>query len=512
MARYKPYDYGQLTMIPISLEDQLVPGTIEHTIHYLIEERLDLSSFDQEYGNDQSGCKAYDPRVLLKAVLLGYARGKKSSRKLEVACRQNVVFMALTCGQKPDHSTFASFVSGMGEERIEALFTQVLLVCEEEGLLGGTHFSLDGLKLSSNASKEGSGTLKDLEKKHEKLKELVKKAMVEHKRNDRRGQGGDDGGKRLSRLKQKADRIERFLKENKPKQGRQGGEIQSNVTDNESAKMKTSHGIVQGYNAQAMVDSEHQIVVRADVFGEGGDESAVRPMIEGAKANLEAAGCGTAVLEQAVLTADTGYFTKENLEACEEAGVDAYIPDRMFRKRDPRFAEAGRHRRPTDKHKKQYRSVRTRFGPDDFHFDGSGRLVCPAGHRLCGSGANFKSGEYRAVSYRALRSACTNCPLRQRCLRDPKQTTPRQVRIFRKPTAEGLMGIMKRKIDTMDGRRTYSMRLGIVEPVFANIRAQKGMDRFTLRGRGKVNVQWKLYCMVHNLEKLGGYGYAFSEN
>jgi len=66
---------------------------------------------------------------------------------------------------------------------------------------------------------------------------------------------------------------------------------------------------------------------------------------------------------------------------------------------------------------------------------------------------------------------------------------------------------MKNKIDTVEGRRIYSMRLGNVEPVFGNIRAQKGMDRFTLRGRAKVNIQWKLYSMVHNIEKLGGYGW-----
>lgn len=103
MARYKPYDYNQLMMVPVSLEEQLVPGTLEYAIH------------------------------------LGYSRGLTSSRSLERACLENVTFMALTCGQKPDHSTIAPFVSSMGEE-VEALFTQVLLVCDEEGLLGGTHF------------------------------------------------------------------------------------------------------------------------------------------------------------------------------------------------------------------------------------------------------------------------------------------------------------------------------------------------------------------------------------
>ena len=168
MARYKAYDYNQLMMAPVSLEEQLIPGTLEYAIHHVVEERLDLSIFDERYCNDETGRKAIDPKVLLKIVLFGYSRGMLSSRSLERACFENITFMALACGQKPDHSTIAAFVSSLDYE-VEHLFTQVLLVCEEENLLGGTNFSLDGLKLSSNASKEWSGTFVDLQKKQEAL-------------------------------------------------------------------------------------------------------------------------------------------------------------------------------------------------------------------------------------------------------------------------------------------------------------------------------------------------------
>ena len=152
MPRYKAYDYDQLMMVPVSLEQQLVPGTLEYAIHQLIEERVDTSVFDEKYRNEETGRTAYDPKVLLKVVLFAYSRGILHSRRMERACKENVTFMALACGQKPDHSTLAAFVSSMGEERIVSLFTQVLLVCEQEGLLGGTQFSLDGLKLPANAS------------------------------------------------------------------------------------------------------------------------------------------------------------------------------------------------------------------------------------------------------------------------------------------------------------------------------------------------------------------------
>jgi len=239
MARYKPYDYKQKMLIPVSLSDQLIPGTLEYAIHHVVEDRLDLSIFEDRYRNDETGRKAIAPQVLLKIVLFGYSRGIISSRCLERACYENITFMALACGQRPDHSTIAAFVSSMDEE-IEALLTKVLMICDEEGLLGGTHFSLDGLKLSSNASKEWSGTFSDLRKKQEALERKLKEAISEHRAADKseRGKGGSDHKRRkerINRLKQKAERIEKFLSENEPKIGAGGKEIQSNVTDNESS-------------------------------------------------------------------------------------------------------------------------------------------------------------------------------------------------------------------------------------------------------------------------------------
>ena len=161
MAKYKQYDYKQMVMLPVSLEDQLAAGTLEFAIHTLVETRMDLSVFDEKYKNDETGRLAYDPKVLLKIVLFAYSRGLTGSRRIEQACRENVVFMALSCGVKPDHSTIAGFVSSMKAE-IAPLFRDVLLVCEEEGLLGGTFFALDGLKVPGYASKDWSGKLTEL--------------------------------------------------------------------------------------------------------------------------------------------------------------------------------------------------------------------------------------------------------------------------------------------------------------------------------------------------------------
>ncbi len=112
-------------MVQLDLEEQLPPGTLEHALHHLIEKRVPDEWFDALYANDELGRPAYSPRLLLKVILLGYARGIIGSRRLERACRENMTFLALACGIRPDHSTLAAFVLKL-ENRIELIFSEVL--------------------------------------------------------------------------------------------------------------------------------------------------------------------------------------------------------------------------------------------------------------------------------------------------------------------------------------------------------------------------------------------------
>ncbi|HEU0007512.1 MAG TPA: transposase [Terriglobia bacterium] len=173
MARYKHYDYAQTVRVPISLAKQLLPGTLEGAIHELSHRCVATAIFESRYKNDESGGAAYDPKILLKGVLFAYSRGIISSRKIERACQENITFMSLACGTVPDPSTIAAFIASMKEELI-AIFRDILLVCMEQELLGGTHFALDGLKLPSNAAKEWSGTFDDLKHKKEQLEAKVR--------------------------------------------------------------------------------------------------------------------------------------------------------------------------------------------------------------------------------------------------------------------------------------------------------------------------------------------------
>jgi transposase len=502
MAKYKQYSYKQMVMLSVSLEDQIVPGTLEFAIHTLVEERMDVSRFDEKYQNDDTGRLAYDPKVLLKVVLFGYSRGLNSSRKIERACCENVTFMALACRQRPDHSTIAAFVSSMQDE-IVPLFRDVLLVCEEMGLLGGTFFALDGLRLPSNASEQWTGTHAQLRRKKERMEAKVRQLVDEHADQDKADEDDLSGGtptgrlnreKQIERLEKKAARIERFLQESEPKCGPRGKEVTSNVTDNESAKMWTSHGPIQGYNGQALIDRKHQVIIHAEAFGHSQDYSHGPPMLDGAMHNLRRLGHGEGYFVGKILTADSNYHSTINIRTCEEIGLDAYIPDRFFRKRDPRFATR--------------RKPKKRFRLEDFRYDEAhDQYVCPNRKRLRLDAGRVRADGMIKRRYVADEQDCLGCLLRNRCLiAGGGKRKYLMVPIGVEPTH--LLRRMAAKVDTPQGRRIYPQRIAIAEPVFANIRAHKRLDRFTLRGKIKVTIQWVLYCMVHNIEKILNYGFT----
>ena len=155
MARYKPYDLRQDKLIQVRYADQIVPGWFEYTLDRIVEEHLDLSVFDRFYSNDETGRAAYDPKILLKVVLYAYSKGIVTSRQIEHACCKNVVFMALSADTRPHFTTIAGFVTDL-EKVIVELFANVLLYCDELGLIGKEHFAVDGCKMPSNASKRWS--------------------------------------------------------------------------------------------------------------------------------------------------------------------------------------------------------------------------------------------------------------------------------------------------------------------------------------------------------------------
>lgn len=501
MPRYKPVHRDPL-LLPVVLSEQLQPGTFEFALDHLVDHELDLSALDARFRNDETGASAYDPRVMLKIVLLAYSRGLNTSRRIEAACRQNVLFMAISGDSQPSYTHIAKFVRELGDQ-IQPLFTQVLLVCDRQGLIGRQMFAFDGVKLPSNASKERSGTHAELRHRAERLDKAARKMIEQHRSRDV-ADGPDEGGggarqRRIDELHREAQAMREFVAREQPRRNAKGQELKSNVTDNDSAKMATSKGVIQGYAAQAAVDSRHQVIVAADVIGSGSEQAMLLPMIELAQAVAD---------ETTVMTADAGFHSHENMRALHERGIPALVADGQMRKRDERFASQQRHRDKGDplhdKTKAQEQRVRL-FRPADFIVDReNNRLICPAGQTLYSSGNRCRINGRVAHKYKGTQAGCGGCSLRAQCLRDPQRTPIRQVAIFASGPGSGHLAteLMKQAIDSARGRTIYSQRIATVEPVFANIRHTKRLDRFTLRGKEKVGTQWRLYCLVHNIEKL----------
>ena len=515
MARYKEYDYSQGKFIPIHFDRQILPGTFEYTLNYLIDNEIDLSVFDSRYINDEMGAPAYDPAILLKIILYAYSRGIISSRKIARSCEENIIFMALSADTRPHFTTIAEFISTSGQKIID-LFLEVLLICDEMRLIGKEMFAVDGVKLPCNASKEWSGTRGELEKKREKMEKAIRQMVKRHREVDEREVDRgviEQEEQYVETLRRKVKKIKAWLRENEDKPGKSGKPIKSNITDNDSAKMKTSHGVIQGYDGVAVIDGKHQVVVHAEAFGAAQEHDLLIPMIEGARENFEAIGNKKDVFKEAKLTADSGFHTEANMKEVMAQGIDAYIADTGFRKRDPRFSDVDKYKERFRKERAEYYGVADLYRPHrDFTISqDKTHCICPSGKRLYRNGGNVVVNGQRAIKFHGRLTDCRVCELREKCLRHPDRTEARQVYFFqgrseKKP--ETFSEKMRRKIDSLRGRLIYNGRLGIAEPPFAHIRHALGLNRFTLRGKRKVDIQWKLYFIVHNLIKVHRYGEA----
>jgi len=515
MPNFKKYNYDQTTMVVINFEEQLQPNTFEFTLHRLIDSHIDLSAFYDKYKNEAGGRSAYDPAILLKIILFAYAKGITSSRQIQWQCEHNIIFKALSCDSVPHYTSIASFVSSY-PDAIESVFEQVLLVCDDQGLLGNELFAIDGCKMPSNAAKEHSGTLDELGKKREKIQRQIKQCMKEHKKLDRRKpkdrERKDQLEQSIDTLGQHFKKIDKFLKTAAPRMGqaKKPKEVKSNITDNESGKMLTSKGTLQGYNGVAAADKKHQIVVEAQAFGEGQEHHTLKPIIDGIRDRYRRAGISDDIIaEQVVVTADTGFANEANYEYLKTAKINAYIPDNQFRSRDPRH----KHQKDTygKRHQDTAKGLMKVIPASEFVFNVKNKSCrCPAGNELWLKNETVESNGKQKLFFEGKLTDCRHCPLKKQCMRNPESADTReghgrQVSITRS-NGRTATDWMKRRVDSQLGKQIYGHRMSVIEPVFGNIGTNKRLNRFSLRGKQKVQGQWRLFCLVHNIEKLMRYG------
>ena len=436
----------QMYLMPVSLRDWLPEG---HLAWFMLEavEEIDLSRFYLKYRADGWGRAAYDPQMMVSALLYAYCLGVCSSRQIERACEMDVAFRVITGNLKPDYSTICRFRSE-NEGELGRLFTEVLRLCAEAGLVKAGTVALDGTKMKASSALSANRTQEHIE---EEVRKMLAEARERDEEEDRlfgKDSRGDevpeelkDRRSRLARLKECHERLVREKEEKiraqvemvekreaeekvaghkkrgrKPKEaaavGQEEANSKANVTEPDSRIMKTRAGYIQGYNAQGAVD-RGQIILAADVTQEPNDVRQLHPMTEQTQQELKAAGIEEAIKSE---LADAGYWSERNLAESSPA--------------DPEFIIA------TTKDWKQRKAMREQGAP-------RGRI--------------------------------------------PKHLSPRDR--------------MERKLLTKRGSSLYKLRCQMVEPVFGQIKSRVG-DTFMRRGLEAVQSEWRLICATHNLLKL----------
>ena len=491
MAKYRTSDVaaGQGLFLSVNLQEQLLPGSFEYMLNEILGTKIDLGRFDTKYKNDLTGASAVPPSVLLKLIIYGYHKGCMSSRKIYDLNNNNIIAKALTCDMAIHWTTIADFISG-NKEAVEETFTQVLMYCNELGLIGGENFAVDGLRLPSNASIDMSGTEKQLTKRLAAYRRMAASHIKRHERKDKQGTNDEMTEERFTkRQKQINSRIEKissFIERMQKKEGRNVEEIHSNVTDNESAMIHSAKGYIQGYVGIAVADQKSQIITSAQAFGSANETEHLPEMLDRNAKNLEKAGIKCEEGKKTTMSADANYFSAENLLACKEHGIDAVIADSQAARR---IGADGENR---------YEIEDFKYNENDDYYE------CPHGKRLEYKRETTQAGIEGKV-YQASLTDCKQCPVFSKCSWSKKkqnqQVQGKALRITEKNKQGNVCRQMRKKLETVEYQDIYANRIQIIEPVFANIRYCKGLNRFTLRGKEKVNIQWLLYCMVHNLCK-----------
>ena len=441
---FRPYDPDQVLLMAPVPSEWVPEGDLAHFVSDLVEEALDLGPIYASYESER-GHPPYDPRLMLKLLIYGYATGTCSSRKLEAATYRDVAVRMLCADQHPDYRSIARFRE-RHSEALADLFGETLRLCSEAGLLKLGSLALDGTKLRANASRHKAMSYQRMQRAEAELAAEVSTLLAEAADTDRaedelygpdrRGDElPDELARRESRLKrireakatleaearerEEARRAEMAAEGRVPRRPPRGRDPfapkpaeQRNFTDPDSKIMKTSSGAFeQCYNGQAVVDSHAQVIVASELSNLAPDTSQLKGALDQLRQNLTAI---EAELPQgATLSADAGYLSEDNIKTTSDRGLDPHIATGRHKHSDPPISPRGR---------------------------------------------------------------------------IPKDATPKQR--------------MARKLKTKRGRTVYAKRKTIVEPVFGQMQTVQGARQLLLRGEAKARAQWRFHCAVHNLLKL----------
>jgi len=467
---FKEYNQDQAFLLPMSLHDFVPEGHLARVINVIVDE-LDLTGLLSHYSD--LGCTAYHPAMMVKVLFYGYAMGERSSRVIAQKLTSDVAFMYLSGMQHPDFRTICRFRKDH-IEILHNLFVQIVRLCAELGMVSVGVIAMDSTKIKANASYRNTKGLRFLEEDLKNIEERIAKILKESDKADieeDKQMGETESPYDLIEDLREAQSLREKLRAAKEKL-RLTGDKEVNLTDEEAVTMvHRQHKRAPSYNGQIAAEKTNGIIVAATLSNNPADYAAMKELIEQTHENI-----GT---KPTVILADSGYSSYENLEYLEEQKIIGYMPDQWGES----INKGTRQNPEFDKSKFVYDSKTDTYR-------------CPEAKSLPFDGFLRRHGKPPIRIYKG--TACNVCKRRFECTRSRYRTVSQDPR-------EHLIRQMRQRLQTDEGRRIYGRRKVIVEPIFGDMKQNRRIREFLLRGAHKVRGEFLLLCITHNLRKIAKY-------
>jgi len=453
-------DRGQAMLFPECLADWIDDNNAVQVIDVFVDE-LDLAALGFDgVAPEATGRPSYHPSVLLKLYIYGYLNRVQSSRRLEREAGRNVEVMWLTGRLVPDHKTIADFRKDNGRA-IRQVCAKFIMLCRSLGLFTDASVAIDGSKFKAVNNRDKNFTRAKMERRLAQIEESVARYLRQLDSADRQ-EPSEARETKTTRLKEKIAKLKEEVRRLHGLRARMLAvpDQQISLTDPDSRSMATSgrgSGVV-GYNVQVAVDTEHHLIITHEVTNVGNDRAQLADMAKRAKATLEA--------ESLDVVADRGYYSSEEILACENEGVTVTLPKPMT-------------------------SGAKRFGKQDFRYVAEEDVyICPAGNRLAYS---FTTQEHGLVLHRYLTNVCQHCAIKHRC------TTGKERRITRWEH-EHILEAVQRRLD--EHPEKMRQRRETVEHPFGTIKARMGATHFLMKTLPRVASEMALHVLAYNLTRV----------
>jgi transposase/IS5 family transposase len=461
MAHLTGHDRSQTLLLPESLNDYVAAENPVRFIEAFVDS-LDLAAAGfARVQPKATGRPGYAPADLLKLYIYGYLNRTRSSRRLEAETHRNIEVIWLLRHLKPDFKTIADF-RRINHKAFRPVFRQFVLLCRELDLFGKELLAVDGTRIKAVNNKDRNFTRASLKEfirlADAKLDDYLKR--LDHADAAETGTSGSRVEKldeKIAAVRGRRERCQEMLAELD-----RTGESQISLTDPDSRAMAAHTRVAVGYNAQIAVDTKHKLIVEQQVTNQVLDMGLLTETAEPAKEILG--------VETIDVVADKGYFKIEDIEACEKAGMQPYVP---------------RPQRGPSVRKGLFRKDEFKYDPETDSF------TCPAGQRLTPYSSSALR-QLKKINY-ANRKACRDCPLRARC-------TDNQFRTVSRLENEGVLDRMQERLTKRP--EVLNQRRETVEHPFGSIKQWMNQGAFLMRGLEKVRGEFSLTALAYNLRRV----------